>query len=242
MNTNLKSFLAIIIVVLIGYLIGSLIFGIIIGKIFKKDPREFASKSAGATNVTRVMGRIIGSLVAVLDCAKCFLAIFISKIVIVDALQLDIYQIVYISGVFCVIGHCWPIYFKFKGGKGVSTAGALMLCISPVIGLSMFGSWWIIMLSTTYISIASISIIIIAVPLTFVQQMYILNSYPFGNSIESYGADDISKMTYFFAILFFTAVIVVYKHKDNISRLLNKQENRSKMALYITGRKSLISK
>lgn len=229
--------LAIVIIVLlsifIGYFIGSINWAIIIGKYFyKTDPRNFESKNAGATNATRIFGKNVGFCVWFLDLFK---GIFVNVLVFIIAKyslnewlnaginsSFNPYALCYLPGFFCIIGHCFPIYFKFKGGKGVSTFAGIIWTISPFIGIFLFFFWILILKIYRKVYISSIATIALSLFLIFIPYF---NYFCFLN-------DGIDKMinynyvAFVFGLLLFNTLIIILKHWTNIhdSYKINKND------------------
>lgn len=183
--------------VLITYLIGSIPFGLIVGKIFGKDVRKEGSGNIGATNVTRVIGKKAGILVLLLDALKGFFPVYIAKYYFHS-------KYVSIIALTAVIGHCFSIYLKFKGGKGVATAFGVLLALSLKVALIVLTFWLGVFLTTGYVSLASV----LSAGISW-SVIYVL-------------LDDI----YYTFAGFFIAIIIIFKHKSNLDRFLEGKENR----------------
>jgi glycerol-3-phosphate acyltransferase PlsY len=180
-----------------AYLIGSIIPAILISKLHgKEDIRNVGSKSAGATNVTRALGKRLGAMVFLFDLLKGFIAILTAYFIYRPA--------VLYSGLAVIIGHIFPIFFAFKGGKGVATSLGILIFIDWQAALISLIVFIIIVLLTRYISLGSM--IGIA---TFAVSEILLN-----RTTETIG----------FAMVL--SLIIIAKHKNNILRLLNGTENR----------------
>jgi glycerol-3-phosphate acyltransferase PlsY len=128
----------------VSYLIGSIPFGFLITKIFKnKDVREYGSKNTGATNVLRVAGKKLGLFCLFLDIVKGFIPVTLivsfSYNLLNGNISIESYKI--FLGFFAIAGHIWPVYLKFKGGKGVATAFGVLLGIEPVSVIAVFCIW-----------------------------------------------------------------------------------------------------
>ena len=137
---------SIILIIISSYLIGSISGGVIVGKIRNTDIRKKGSKAAGATNAFRTMGTIFALTVLIIDVYKGYFVVEY----IPPLLNNDTDAIRALTGIMCILGHAYPIYFKFKGGKGVGTAlGALIAFpeILPLIGIA-FVSWIVILIIT----------------------------------------------------------------------------------------------
>lgn len=200
-----------IISIIISYLIGSIPFGLLISKSQKKDIRQFGSGNIGATNVFRVLGPKWGILAFVLDFLKGLIPVIAVKYVIssYQFLPVDVVQI--IVGLFAVVGHMFPVYLKFKGGKGVATGAGIVAGIMPVITLILIAVWALITFTTRYVSVASISVALL-LPVMVIIKKYVLHQ------------DTPTLYVLFFCILI--AVFVIVRHKSNIARLMKGEENR----------------
>ena len=187
-----------IITALVSYLFGSIPFGYLFTKILlKKDIRNVGSGNIGATNVLRTGNKSLGYLTLVLDIAKA--------VVPVIYIKLNYPDLVYISALCAFLGHLFPIWLKFKGGKGVATLVGILISINIYYAL-IFGIVWILtFLISKYSSLSSLfASISIPIYLLIIDQ---------GNII-------------FFIIMF---VLIFYTHRENIKRLINKEETKSKI-------------
>ena len=183
---------------LISYLFGSIPFGYVFTKILlKKDIRDMGSGNIGATNVLRTGNKSLGYLTLVLDIAKAVVPIIYVKFNYPD--------LVYISALCAFLGHLFPVWLKFKGGKGVATFVGILISIN-IYYATVFGIVWILtFLISKYSSLSSL-IASISIPI----YLLITNK---GNII-------------FFIIMF---VLIFYTHRENIKRLINKEETKSKI-------------
>lgn len=199
---NLILFLGIV----AAYLIGSIPTGYIFGRALKGvDIREFGSGNLGATNVFRVMGRLPGILVLVIDMLKGFVcATYIASffLYISPAARPELYRV--LAGLAAIAGHNWTVFLKFRGGKGVATSAGVVIGLVPKIFWLGFLVWTIVFSVTGYISVASI-IASIAVPL-----FTLVFSEP-------------TETVIFMSIL---CLVIVYKHRSNIKRLQDGEEKR----------------
>lgn len=185
----------------IGYFLGSFNFGIILSKIIhKQDIRKMGSGNAGATNALRNFGPAFAILVFFFDMLKGVAAVLITKLFYGgnDTLYL-------LAGLFAVIGHLYPIYYKFKGGKGVATTSGVVIIVEPVVASILFGILFLISFASRYISLASVCAITLYPILVY---------FIYDNSIEK---------TIFAAII---ALLVIFKHRSNIRRLIKGEENK----------------
>lgn len=188
----------VLVAIVLCYLIGSFSSAYILGKlIMKADIRSYGSGNAGATNVLRVFGKKIGLMVFILDILKGILAVYIGgKILGYDGKIL--------GGFFAVIGHMWPIFLKFRGGKGIATSFGMLLSIHwPTAIITLIG-FIIVLLLSKYVSLASISACVLA-PIVIA-----LVKEPFDRK--------------FFIAVLIIAITSIIKHRSNIRRLLNGQE------------------
>ena len=187
--------MSVFLIILVSYFIGSIPFGLV-GKFFFKiqDPRTFGSKNIGATNVLRSGNKKAAAFTLFFDMFKGFLAVFISSYVDNDFIYLAILSVVF--------GHIFPIYLFFKGGKGVATfLGALLSYSAVVGGLTLF-TWITVFYFTRKSSVAGISSIILS------------------NFFLFFFCDDIAVKV---AVLL-VSIFVLFKHLENIKRLLKKEE------------------
>ena len=187
-----------IITALVSYLFGSIPFGYLFTKILlKKDIRNVGSGNIGATNVLRTGNKLLGYLTLVLDIAKAVVPVIFIK--------LNYPDLVYISALCAFLGHLFPIWLKFKGGKGVATLVGILLSINIYYAI-VFGTVWILtFVISKYSSLSSLfASISIPIYLLIIDQ---------GNII-------------FFIIMF---VLIFYTHRENIKRLINKEESKSKI-------------
>ncbi len=192
----------------IGYLLGSFNTSVIVGKLYGKDIRRHGSNSAGLTNTLRVLGKSAAAFVLAGDIAKGVIACLIGL-----RLGVDVYSgeavdslSLFAAGAGAVAGHNWPVYFGFKGGKGLLTAAAVMFMVDWVATLISLGVFIMIVALTRYVSLGTILATTLFVAISFVPA--------FGNTI------------YFNMFAGLIAVMVIFKHKENIQRLLSGRENR----------------
>ena len=181
---------------IISYLMGSIPFGYILTKIFlKKDIREIGSGNIGATNVLRSGNKIIGYLTLLLDILKAVIPVLYIKINYPD--------LIYISSLSVFLGHVFPLWLKFKGGKGVATYVGILFSINIIYGFIFCISWMLVFFFSKYSSLSSL-VASLSIPV-----------YLFFNKGEQ---------TIFFIILF---VLIFFTHRENIKRLKNKEESKS---------------
>lgn len=185
-----------IILALIAYVLGSIPSALIVGKLgFKLDIREHGSGNMGATNTFRVLGIKAGAIVTLADILKGTLATLIPFILF----DVDIHRLV--IGLFAVIGHTYPLFAKFRGGKAVATSGGIILGVNPLLFIIMIISFLLSLYISKYVSLSSIitGVIAIIASVIFKDLMLIIV---------------ISGLTAF----------VLYRHRENIKRIKNKTE------------------
>ena len=188
-----------ILVISISYLMGSIPFGLILTKIFlKKDIRKIGSGNIGATNVLRTGNKTIGYLTLILDVIKAVIPVLYIKI--------KFPELIYISSLLVFIGHVFPVWLKFKGGKGVATYVGILFSINYILAIIFAFSWLIIFFISKYSSLGSI-----LSSLTIPIFIFLNSSY---------------ENEYFFIIMF---VLILYTHRENVKRLINKEESKTKI-------------
>ena len=193
---------SVIIVILSSYLLGSLNFAIIIsGKQYKQDIRSYGSKNAGMTNMMRTYGKKAAALTLVGDMLKAAVSC------VIGFLLLGLLG-AHIAGLFCVIGHIFPLYYKFKGGKGVATTAMVILMCNPLVFAILLLLFILIVIGTKFISVGSIMCVMLYP--VFLDRF---DKWMFGGSTGAV-----------FAILI--ALLVVLKHWPNIKRLKDGTENK----------------
>ena len=200
---------AYIIVSIIAYLLGSISFSVIISKKMAGfDVREKGSGNAGSTNVLRTVGKKAAALTLVCDCLKGVVAILIAFIVGKIFANLDSSLLVQLAGIFVILGHTFPVFFKFKGGKGVATSLGVLLLINWQIGLICLVFALVLMALTRFVSLGSVGAAILFPVLTiFINTNYLVP----GNYI-------------LFGIII--AALVIFNHRTNVKRLLKGNENK----------------
>lgn len=204
-----------IIVPIIAYLIGSISFSIIFSKKFAGfDLREKGSKSSGATNMLRTVGKKAALLTLLFDVIKGIIAVLLAMLIgnIVNNFGLDIKveYLVQLAGIAVIIGHTFPIYFGFKGGKGVASSLGLVLVINWQAGLICLVFALLVMALTRTVSLGSITAAILFPVLTLFNigtQYYLVS----GN---------------YFIFSVVLALIVIFNHRENIKRILTGTENK----------------
>ena len=188
----------ILIISTLSYLIGSIPFGFLLTKFFlKKDIRNIGSGNIGATNVLRTGNKSIGYTTLIFDIIKAVIPIIYLKLNYTDYILL---------GSLCIfLGHVFPIWLKFKGGKGVATYVGILFSINLYIGLVFIGVWFVTFLISKYSSLSSL-FASLSVPI----YLFIFTNQSF----------------IFFSIMF---ILIFYTHRENIKRLKNKEESKTKI-------------
>ena len=189
----------IFLVFVLSYISGSIPFGLILAKIFlNKDLRKIGSKNIGATNALRSGNKIIAILTLILDAAKGGLPILIVNYYFPN--------LIYLSGLAAFLGHIFPVWLKFVGGKGVATYLGILLALSFKFGLIFCVSWIIIAYITKYSSLSSIISTFLIFLFSFLENNFELNSY-----------------------FFISFVLILYTRKQNIIKLKNRTEDKIKL-------------
>jgi acyl phosphate:glycerol-3-phosphate acyltransferase len=191
-----------------GYLLGSLNTAVIVGKIYGNDIRSLGSKSAGLTNALRALGRSAAALVLAGDILKGVIACLIGLRlgVYVHAGEATDCVSLLAAGAGAVIGHNWPVYFGFKGGKGVLTGVAVLFMFDWRMALLCLGLFAVIVALTRYVSLGNLCATMLFAAISFVPL--------FGHSF------------YFHVFALLMAAVIIFKHRENIQRLLSGTENK----------------
>ena len=196
---------------LIAYLIGSFPSGYIAGRLRGVDVRKVGSGNVGATNVTRVLGKKFGYPVFLIDFCKGLFPVLLAGAIAhrcgLSSLGTDL--CIAIAGIFSVVGHSFPIWLGFKGGKGVATSLGVIFGISWIAALIMCAVWIVMFKMTRYVSVASIAAAI-ALPIAMMTLLFLHNLR--------------SPVLVYFSLCL--AAIVVIRHRSNLSRLLSGTEPR----------------
>jgi len=201
MNWTLISLL----IMLGAYLIGSINTSIIVGRLKSDiDIREHGSGNAGMTNTMRTMGKLAGVLVLLGDVLKAAIVMTLVRVIFRDTPEY-IYQYLYIAGIGAVLGHNFPIYFKFKGGKGILVSIVAIFFVSPIVGACMLAFGLLIILISKYVSLGSILGAISSLVFAFI-----------------FERGDMMLM----AFLLILTALTLKMHSSNIVRLINGEENK----------------
>jgi len=187
-----------IIVAVYSYLLGSIPFGLVLTKIFlKKDIREIGSGNIGTTNVLRTGKKSLAVATLILDLLKGYFSIIITFTYFENLISY--------SALICFIGHIFPVWLKFKGGKGVATYLGVVLALSYKFFLIFGITWLVLSFLFRYASLSSI----ISSLIVFVYSYFFINNFSL--------------------ILFIFFVIIIYTHRENIVRLKNSEESKIKL-------------
>lgn len=193
----MTDFIQYLILILIGYAFGSIPFGLIFAKMLGHgDIRKIGSGNIGATNALRTGSKKLAILTLLFDIFKGAIPVIIARYVYPQALV--------ITGIFAILGHCFPIWLRFKGGKGVATTIGVIFAISPLLGLAVCLTWLIIAFTFKISSLAALVAVLVAP----IYSYYIV-------------ADKQSALY----VLIITAIVWI-RHKDNIVRIIKKEEKR----------------
>jgi len=197
-----------ILIALLSYLMGSVPAGYIAGRFAGIDIRRVGSGNIGATNVLRVLGKPYGYAVFLFDFCKGVGAVRMSILIINAAhpgnQESELVGIM--AGVLCVLGHTYPVWLGFKGGKGVATSVGVLFGLMPAAALTVLAVWFVTFQATKYVSVASIAAAV-ALPVTAAVMVH------FGKAG--------TPLVYFSACL---AVVIVWRHRSNVSRLMKGTE------------------
>ena len=240
-----------LICLIFGYLMGSVSFAILIGKIFyHQDPRNYGSKNAGGTNAGRLWGKKMGLFVIILDMIKTIIPMWICWAILTfvpfngtpllistreyylgtDVNYLVKWPVYLLANLGSVIGHCWPIFYKFKGGKGVSAFMGTILGASWGLGWVPATIWYFPCLKKTkYVSFTSITMSIVASISAWIWAILILTGVVQGSwcYFPFYGAT-INCSWHYALIITIMSIIITYMHRTNIQRLRAGTERKIK--------------
>ena len=194
---NIHWVLAALVCAVVAYLFGSLNSGLLISRIYGTDIRKHGSGNAGATNMTRTFGKKIGALTLICDLVKTISGLFLCRMIFGT-------EGVLIGAIFCILGHAYPLYFKFKGGKGVVCIASSLLFIDPLVFAIMLLIFIIILFGFKMVSLASVMCMII---------------YPY-MLFQFNGAG----VHIIYAML--ASFLVIFLHRKNIVRIFNNTESK----------------
>jgi glycerol-3-phosphate acyltransferase PlsY len=198
-------------VCIISYLVGSIPFGLIIGRLWKGiDIRNYGSKNAGFTNVYRVVGTLPAIIVLVLDIAKGMASVLLITRIVPPSVSLNPIDLKLIACLCVILGHVFPVFAGFRGGKGIATGlGALVSIIPVEIGLALI-LFVLIVAATRFISLGSLSATALVMLALVVEKYYLNKDIP----------------TTLLLTFFLLTVFIFFNHRGNIKRLLQGKENK----------------
>ena len=189
----------------LAYLLGSVSFAVVVSKAMGlPDPYTHGSKNPGATNVLRTGNKVAAALTLFGDAAKGWVAVTIARAVLGDPIGSDNNLMLGLVAIAVFLGHLYPIFYRFKGGKGVATAAGILFAISWVLGLATLGTWLIVAFFMRYSSLAALSAATFA-PLYFT---FLFGLQPMGLAI------------------LVMSLLLIYRHRSNIRNLMNGTETR----------------
>ena len=189
----------------LAYLLGSVSFAVVVSKAMGlPDPYTHGSKNPGATNVLRTGNKLAAVLTLLGDAAKGWVAVTIARAVLGDPISSDNNLMLGLVAIAVFLGHLYPIFYRFKGGKGVATAAGILFAISWVLGLATLGTWLIVAFFMRYSSLAALSAAAFA-PLYFT---FLFGLQPMGLAI------------------LVMSLLLIYRHSSNIRNLMNGTETR----------------
>ena len=189
----------------LAYLLGSVSFAVVVSKAMGlPDPYTHGSKNPGATNVLRTGNKLAAVLTLLGDAAKGWVAVTIARAVLGDPISSDNNLMLGLVAIAVFLGHLYPLFYRFKGGKGVATAAGILFAISWVLGLATLGTWLIVAFFMRYSSLAALSAAAFA-PLYFT---FLFGLQPMGLAI------------------LVMSLLLIYRHRSNIRNLMNGTETR----------------
>lgn len=184
--------------VVLGYVLGAVPTGLLVGRVAGVDIRKVGSGNIGTANVLRAAGKWAAGITMFGDMLKGLVPVVLARLLVDDA------WIIALTALAAVIGHCWPVFLHFKGGKGVATGAGTILGLAPLLGLALFALWWVVALTSRYTSLAAITTMAVG-PLVFLL---------FGQPL---------------AYVLHTAVggaLVIWRHRENVRALWNGTERK----------------
>ena len=201
----------IVFVAVFSYFCGSIPFGLILTKIFSgQDIRKIGSGNIGATNVLRMGNKYLAFSTLILDILKGYFAVIITQQYFLELIQL--------SALLVFLGHLFPIWLKFKGGKGVATFLGILFALSYSLTLLFILTWITVALIFKYSSLSSIFASITVFVISFIKE----------NVIKAFDPN-VSNVSDIKLLLFIFLILIIYTHKNNISNLINRTEHKIKL-------------
>ena len=213
----MEYFFSLLFTVVFSYLFGSLNSAIIVCRIWKKqDIRDYGSKNAGLTNVLRVYGKGPALATLLCDLAKGIAAVVICRVMVHHVFGVVLFDdprfIGYVAALFVMLGHCFPVFYGFHGGKGVLLAATTLLAIDPLTCVLSIAVFALLVALTKYVSVGSICAAVAYPTFTFILQNFV------------YGDGYAVLPNTIVALL--NCILIIYLHKPNIQRLMNGTENK----------------
>ncbi len=199
---------SVVLLTLGAYLVGSLSFAVIVSRVMGlDDPRTYGSQNPGATNVLRSGNKQAAMATLLFDALKGYLPVLCVK-VLGSAYGLDDRAVALVA-ISVFIGHLWPVFFAFKGGKGVATAAGVLFGVEPLLGVAVMGTWLVVAFVSRYSSLAALSASLLA------PAYYLLGNQVVWQTSEAE----------LLAVMVMSALLLM-RHKDNIARLVSGQESK----------------
>jgi acyl phosphate:glycerol-3-phosphate acyltransferase len=190
-------------IVVLAYLLGSLSFAVIVSRAMRlDDPRSYGSGNPGATNVLRSGNKAAAILTLLLDALKGAVAVLVARALAPRLGLVD--TTIALAGVAAFLGHLYPVFFRFQGGKGVATAAGVLLALNPWLGLASLGTWLVVAFSTRYSSLAALITAVLAPVYAWML------------------AGDLGVV----ALVAVMSVLLVWRHRSNIAKLRNGTESK----------------
>ena len=203
-----ETIILLVIISILGYLLGSVNGAIVISRlVYKDDVRKYGSKNAGMTNMLRVYGKKAAIYTILVDFTKGMLAVIMARLAFAG--QTLAFDPAYISAIFTIIGHIFPIYFKFKGGKGILAALGVITVLNPLVMLFMLLTFIPLCFVTKIVSLSSILGAFFYPIVTCLLKLYMGEPYLIDTILASV-----------------IAVMIIFMHRENIKRLLNGTERK----------------
>lgn len=203
-----------LICLVIGYICGLFQTGYLYGKLHHIDIRQHGSGNAGTTNALRTLGWKAGVITFLGDCLKCIVAVWIAWMIFGKSHVRMFELLAMYAGVGAVLGHNFPFYLHFKGGKGIAATAGILLAVNPRVAIVAYLTFIVIVVITRYVSLGSIVLVIMfAVGMVIQGEVFGTTLTP-PERYELYG------------LSLFLMLLAIYKHKANIKRLLNGTENK----------------
>ncbi len=187
-----------VLIVLLGYVLGAVPTGLLVGWASGVDIRKVGSGNIGTANVLRAAGKWAAGLTMFGDMLKGLVPVLLARFAVDDA------SVIALTAFASVAGHCWPVFLRFKGGKGVATGAGTILGLAPLLGLGLFALWWVVALASRYTSLAAI-VTMAAGPLVFLF---------FGQPVP------------YVLYTFVGGALVIWLHRENVRALLNGTERK----------------